>query len=302
MIVNNYPAENKVKKIIRSIVKKVPIGQQILREREQRFINTENMKYKAQFYKNFDMGFDEQPGTVQIETINRCNGTCSFCPVNRNIDPRSTTIMSDDIFGKIIDDLRALNYSGRIGLFSNNEPLLDKQILKRVKAAREACPNSYIYFYTNGTLLDEAFFLEASKYMDRIEIDDYNDELLLSENLKTIVKLCENDEKLNDIARIQLRKENEVLFTRGGQSPNNNKRVERDYPCFLPFCQMVIRPDGKVSLCCSDALGKYTLGDVREQSILEIWNSDKYRDIRRRVLEDITSIDLCRFCDSKHLE
>ena len=27
--------------------------------------------------------------TIEIETINRCNGKCSFCPVNRNIDPRS---------------------------------------------------------------------------------------------------------------------------------------------------------------------------------------------------------------------
>lgn len=300
MIVNRY-AENKFKKGIEKIMEKAPIGQQILRERDQRNINTANMKYKARFYERLDTGFGELPETIQIETINRCNGRCPFCPVSREIDSRRTMIMSDDIFEKIIDDLRNLDYSGRLGLFANNEPLLDRQIIKRVKAAKEACPNSYVYFFTNGTLLNETVFLELTQYMDGIEIDNYNDELLLHENLKPIVELCEKDEKLNAITRIHLRKLNEVLYTRGGQSPNNNKRVERDYPCFLPFNQMVIRPDGKVSLCCSDALGKYTLGDVHEQSILEIWNSDKYRGIRKHVLEDITSIDLCRFCDSKHL-
>ena len=27
--------------------------------------------------------------TVEIETVNRCNNTCSFCPVSRNYDIRT---------------------------------------------------------------------------------------------------------------------------------------------------------------------------------------------------------------------
>ena len=64
--------------------------------------------------------------SVEIETINRCNSTCSFCPVNRLRRPASTVSMSDDLFTRILDDLGSLGYSGKLALHSNNEPLLDE--------------------------------------------------------------------------------------------------------------------------------------------------------------------------------
>lgn len=44
---------------------------------------------------------------------------------------------------------------------------------------------------------------------------------------------------------------------------------------------ITIRPDGLVSLCCSDAYGEVTLGDANNQGLIEIWESDKYREYRR---------------------
>ena len=68
------------------------------------------------------------PQVVEIETINKCNSTCGFCPVNRFADPRPLQRMPELLFAKIIDDLAGLGFRGTLHLFSNNEPFLDKRI------------------------------------------------------------------------------------------------------------------------------------------------------------------------------
>lgn len=39
---------------------------------------------------------------IDIETINRCNGTCPFCPVNAKAEQRPYAKMSEDLFKKNI--------------------------------------------------------------------------------------------------------------------------------------------------------------------------------------------------------
>lgn len=238
--------------------------------------------------------------TIQIETVNRCNGVCPFCPVNKYVDTRVFCKMTEKLFEKIIFELAEINYAGRVALYCNNEPFLDKRIIEFAQKTREALPKAWIYLYTNGTLVDEVKCRELAQWMDEIVIDNYNDNLVLNDNIIPIAMMCNNDERLNSIIQIHLRKLNEVLYTRGGQSPNNKKRKRRSYPCVLPYSQMVVRPDGKVSLCCSDALGVMTLGDVNIQSLKDIWNSEKYQDIRKMVSKNIKRIPLCEYCDSKH--
>ena len=50
---------------------------------------------------------------IEIETVNRCNGTCSFCPVNKNQDPREYKKMPEELFKKIIKELKEINYYRR---------------------------------------------------------------------------------------------------------------------------------------------------------------------------------------------
>jgi radical SAM protein with 4Fe4S-binding SPASM domain len=54
--------------------------------------------------------------------------------------------------------------------------------------------------------------------------------------------------------------------------------------------------DGRVSLCCADFDGHQILGDLRTQTIAEIWNSPPYRAARRLHLES-GGPDICRSCD-----
>ena len=63
---------------------------------------------------------------------------------------------------------------------------------------------------------------------------------------------------------------------------------------------MVIRPDGKVSLCCNDALGHMTLGDLNESSVTEVWNGQGYKKIRKEMqMNGRKNLNLCKNCDSR---
>jgi len=253
-------------------------------------------KYKSDFEKENT----EKLRTVQIETFNRCNGECAFCPVNKFSDTRKPLLMSETLFVKILTDLSNIDFDGRVALFSNNEPSLDDRIVIFAKLAREYLPNAYIYIFSNGSRLNVEKCRELVKYLDELRIDNYNDELTLNPNIEAINDACLKDKRMNAVVRIHLRKQNEVLFSRGGQAPNNAGSAVRDYPCFLPFNQMVIRPDGKVSLCCSDALGKMTMGDVSVNSVMEVWKAVPFEKVRKTILENkIDSIELCKYCDSK---
>lgn len=238
---------------------------------------------------------------IEIETINRCNGVCSFCPVNRNMDSRKEKRMDEHLFKKIINELSMLNYAGRVALFSNNEPFLDERILEFSEYARKLLPKAKIHLFTNGTLLTIPIFLEIINYLDELIIDNYNQELKLIPPVKQIkeyLDVCESDETRKKV-KILLRKPDEILSSRGGEAPNRKKILDvGEDTCALPFQQLIIRPSGKVSLCCNDPLGKETLGDLTKQTLLEVWYGEKYKKIRNSIVGGRKNIKQCSNCDT----
>lgn len=247
---------------------------------------------------------DEVPifSEIEIETINRCNGTCSFCPVSAGNDTRERKIMSRELFEKIIQDLRRLNYSGRIALFSNNEPLLDKRIIELHKYARKALPSARFHLFTNGTLFTLNLFKELVEQLDELIIDNYNQELQLHPAVAEIANYCEQYPEIRKKVSIVLRKPQEILTSRGGDAPNRKEKMSYgDETCILPFMQMIIRPDGRVSLCCNDPLGKNTLGDANINTLDEIWYNDKFRTIRDALRIGRKEWPHCVSCDALYV-
>ena len=91
---------------------------------------------------------------------------------------------------------------------------------------------------------------------------------------------------------------------RGGAAPNKPSAQDDSYryyesaSCRYPFDQLVIRPDGKVSLCGNDAYGQVTLGDTSRQSLLEIWHGDDYRRLRAELATNgRKNLPVCNRCD-----
>ncbi len=240
---------------------------------------------------------------VEIETINKCNGECAFCPVNRNQDPRPSARMSEQLFTSIIDQLAALNYDGHLGLFSNNEPLLDTRLSALAAQAREQLPNAYIALSTNGSLLDSEKLVALLPSFDRIIINNYSDSPALEPHLESIRASLSRPEAahLLDGKTVEfcLRGKNDVLTSRAGSAPNRaNPPEPLRLPCSLPFSQLIIRPDGKVSLCCNDALGRVTLGDVSQTSLLDVWRGQPAAAVRASMMtHGRAGHPLCKACD-----
>lgn len=254
-------------------------------------INDVNAKVEEVYAQ--DILFNE----VEIETINRCNGGCSFCPVSVKNDTREYKLMSEELFHKIIDELAELSYSGHLALFSNNEPFLDERIVSFHQYARSRLPYAKMHLYTNGTLLTIDKFQEIVKYLDELIIDNYNQELKLIPSCAKIAEYCEIHPELKKKVTIVLRKIDEVLTTRGGSAPNAPKVSYPEAKCVRPFQQMIIRPDGKVSLCCNDALGKNTLGDVSNNSLVQVWYNDRFKMVRECLYKGRENWESCKYCD-----
>ena len=235
--------------------------------------------------------------TIEIETINRCNNDCSFCPVSKGNDIRIPQRMSEELFYNIINQLRDMQYSGYVSLFSNNEPLLDVRIFDFLKYAKENLPHAKHAMYTNGLLLTREKYQELVKYLDYLIIDNYSDELELLDNIKQIVE----DSTITDgncKVQVAVRKKTQILSNRGGIAPNKTKQNRFLSPCTLPFFQMVVRPDGKISRCCQDAYGKMTCSDLSVETIQDAWTSPAFRTMRSKMIaEGRQGVKQCVSCD-----
>jgi len=241
----------------------------------------------------------EQPFlySIEIETINRCNNDCPFCPVNVHDDIRERKVMDEKLFRKIIDELSEVNYSGYISLFSNNEPLLVCGIYDFLVYAKEKLPLATHALYTNGTLLNKKKYKKLTENLNYLVIDNYNDDMILNENIQEIYE----DASINDngcVVNVAIRKKHQILSTRGSISPNRKDINEFYSPCILPFLHMVVRPDGKVSRCCNDAYGLDTLGDLSKETIKEVWYGNRYQTYRKLMSDNKRNqIDRCENCD-----
>lgn len=75
-----------------------------------------------------------------------------------------------------------------------------------------------------------------------------------------------------------------------------NNILPKTVPCFSPMYNMMILQSGKVLACgCMDAMEKLEIGDIKSESILEIWNSDKMQALRNSFISGTIPV-LCQGC------
>jgi MoaA/NifB/PqqE/SkfB family radical SAM enzyme len=80
---------------------------------------------------------------------------------------------------------------------------------------------------------------------------------------------------------------------------NKGKRGDRYFPCRFLWMAMSIAWDGRV-FCCVDLNGKFELGDIKTQSLGEIWHGERMVYHRRMLREKrYAELPLCAECHSK---
>ena len=238
---------------------------------------------------------------VVIETFSKCNGVCNFCPVNRNSDPRESELMTEEIFFKIIYQLKEINYNGLVSFFGNNEPFLDKRLIDFVERSRPLLPNAIFSIYTNGTPLNVEKFEKIYQILDEMIIDNYNNQGNWNKGTKEIVEHITKNKK--DYPKLTIRKkfDNIIIDSRGGNAPNTKHlNTKVNATCIYPFHQIYIVPNGNLALCCNDALAEEIVGNINERNLVDIWYSPKYQSVREKILDSRKNINVCSNCDSLH--
>ncbi len=250
---------------------------------------------------------------VEIEIFNYCNRTCEFCP-NETIDRKSKVIeLPEQCFLNTLQDLKDSNFSGYVTFSRYNEPLSqDKLLKKRAKQVREHLPNVTLIFNTNGDFL-------TKKRLDGLDVDeisvmDYDNKGVdkCRRNLERVdVEIGEVDYpfikgKLGGIKFLYYVDfvENHTLWNdRGGALEDLSLKERRTEPCLEPDRFIGIDYNGKVMPCCVtrsdiDIHEDFILGDTKEQSISDIFNSEKAIRIRKKAMKGDFDDEMkpCHYC------
>ena len=74
--------------------------------------------------------------------------------------------------------------------------------------------------------------------------------------------------------------------------PTQNKVL-----CDFPWEKMTVSWDGDVVPCCFDYNKRYALGNINNQSLLDIWNGEKMHALRREMMSNKVTNPLCAGCE-----
>jgi radical SAM protein with 4Fe4S-binding SPASM domain len=276
------------------------VPQSVLRGREtklKRLIKSNRIIYRF-FYKilrcnrylfilrNYKRDTDSLFKTMSIETCSICNRQCPFCPVSQDKTPKG--LMEDELFEKIIAELKELNFHGEIGLSNYGEPLLDKRLGKFVKRIKKEL-GSPIVISTNGDFLTKEKFRELlAAGIGTFHISQHDSEP--SETIKNLFSQITPAE-WKYISYEIVKEDSVTLANRGGSI-----EVKTLHPFYCNPQHIIVRSDGEVSFCCNDYYNEVKLGNVKEKKLIDIWNSPFYRRLRNEIKRGIFNLPICKRC------
>lgn len=227
-----------------------------------------------------------------IEINSACNRKCPWCPNHKNTRP-TDRFLDEKLFYKIIDEARGMKFKGSVSFNLFNEPLIDKRIVTFIKYVRKTLPFSYIYLNTNGDFLSfELWQNMRNAGLDKANISQYEGKF--SKNIQAILTAITREETKHFNAYIF---DPQNINNRAGLVNTKNQVPITRY-CDRPFSQLCVTYEGKVVLCCNDYFGQVEIGDIKTQSIQEVWNDRIYMCYRKELLKgNRANLDLCKLCD-----
>jgi len=254
------------------------------------------------------------PWIIHLETRSMCNSRCAFCAASiLNPERPKDALMPDALIDKILKELAEIGFANRLSLYCNNEPFLDKRIVEIVGRARQQVPRAYLELKSNGTVLTVEKVLKVfNAGLDMLYVNDYVADgrpspriAKLRQELGAMGRFRELDVRGSDAHSrlvIATRSLGEVLYTRAGTAPNRQESLPEPLraPCFRPFEMFTVSPAGVVAVCSDDVYFRTPMGNVNEQTVMEIWNSPRWQEMRRRLLagERDRYPQTCRSCDN----
>ena len=242
--------------------------------------------------------------------------------------------MADTLFKKLVDQIAEFPQTS-VAPFFRGEPLIHPQCIELLGYARSKIP-ARIMVFTNGLALDQSkadallalnlnhvsFSLDSTdpaaykemriggdfrKVLDNVAYFISRKKalgLVLPEVQVSMVKTKYNENLVEEfkrswkgkVDRIRIYEEHTVDGTFGKSKTfkaDNNRK-----PCLKPFNEMVVYWNGQTALCNHDWDRQESLGNAAAERLVDIWNGDKYKKVRKMHLEaEWERIETCAYCD-----
>jgi len=84
-----------------------------------------------------------------------------------------------------------------------------------------------------------------------------------------------------------------------GEAKIQSEEGKFEWACTHPWDELVIAADGTAGLCCLDYDLNAPVGDIKNQSIAQVWQGEAIQSYRHKMLElKYDDIDVCRDCNA----
>lgn len=241
--------------------------------------------------------------------------------------------MSEATFASVLTNIKDFGIA-KVYMHFQGEPFLNKNIVKYAKALKDA--GLEIGVFTNGlAFTDNNISAIADVELDliRFSVDGATAQTYESnrvggkfdkvvENMKKVAKAHEgkrtriewqflpmrNNEHEVEQARLLAKDIGVNFFTKGFRPTDKSLMpVDKKYhasfhvkPCKDIYHQLGIYWNGDVVPCCYDVDGKEVMGNVLNDSLKNIWNNNKYKNFRTRLLNVLkqpkAEPSICKTC------
>lgn len=270
-----------------------------------------------------------QPFEVSIETLTLCNATCNFCPYPTL--ERKGTRMPQGMWDSLMSQLTAFKHPFFLSPFKVNEPFADKTLLGKLKYLYIDIPLARLRLFTNGSLLTEEIIqdIAALRNVEHLwislnSVDAAEYEFVMG------LKFERTALRLDQLHRMCVAGifTHPVVVSRVTKSPVAGRAnivfhqfCAHRWPLFRTFdikqdgwlgyvdpwnptipatpCgrwfELSILSTGVVSLCCMDGKGEFSIGNLHENSMLEIYNRGTWLQ-RRELMNSREFYHPCSTC------
>jgi len=256
------------------------------------------------------------PLLVDLETVSRCNLKCPMCPtvtdefIEKRVNPYKKGLLSYELIEKVISEVSGKIYSLRLSWIG--EPTLHPRLVDAIRLAKRKGIKE-VSFLTNGSRLDLDYFKKLSDAgidLITVSIDGMNETY---NKIRSPLKFDETLKKLQEIARYKkTNRLNKPLIKIQGVWPAIKESPEEFYNVFAPivdliafnplidylhkdediiyednFCcsqhyqRVVIGSNGQASMCSSDDFKDINIGNLKTQTIHEIWHGSVFQSVRK---------------------
>lgn len=278
------------------------------------------------------------PPEIQVETNTACNATCIMCPYPEVSKELPAGRMDQTLYDKILAECAEEKSLWRLEPFLNNEPFTDTRMVDWITQAKQKVPHAILTVTTNGSLLlpkvtdrlihsgiDAIWFSFNGSTKETYEkimglsfdLVKKNIDYLLDvkpESLRVFTNMIETEPMRGEIAENihywqsrGVQSGSSPLVNRAGNVKNfedlNYKPLSAKpvRTCELLYQKMYIAWNGDALLCCMDWRRQVVLGNVRNQTIREIWHGEAYRRFRRlQERQRVDELELCNVCTYVH--